>query len=167
MVYAITTDITMRSQPAQPHSSQSVAFMILSAVLFTLITSACRPKDDTINGPGPGPGGSWSVVLDTSSTLYVPNDTVSVRLFSPDGSLATEKVLKFEATISVDSISQFATTRDTVGAPWGTQIPVYYWGTGDTGGQESRHELINVIYIDLQTHDTLARTSRSYLVADR
>lgn len=141
--------------------------MILLAVLLTLLTSTCRPKDDTINGPGPGPGGSWSIVLDTSSTLYVPNDTISVRLFTPEGPLATGKLLNFEATISVDSISQFATTRDTIGAPWGTQSPVYYWGTGDTGGQEPRHELIYAYYIDLQTDDTLAVTSRFYLVADR
>ena len=144
------------------------AFFLLAMAVLLLLISACRPKDDTSVGPGPGPGGSWSIRLDTSSTLYVPNDTISVRLFTPEGAWAPGKLLHLESTVSPDSITaQTTTAADTLSRPWGSISPVVYWGTGDAGGQELPHESVNAFYIDLQTHDTLARASAAYRVTHR
>src|SRR5512145_1488597 len=140
---------------------------ILIALSISVVAMSCREKDGNISGPGPDPNGSWAIVLDTASTLYVPNDTISVRLFDPQGMLAVGKLLRLAATISQDSVSAVVTTADTLSRPWGSNPPVYYWGTGDTGGQEQPHEIILAYYIDSDTQDTLAQTSKFYHVTQR
>src|SRR5512139_2080394 len=95
----------MYSRMRRHYSWHAVLTAVLFAASCCLFFTACRQKDNNITGPGPGPNGSWSIVLDTASTLHVPNDTISVRLFDPQGLLAAGKLLHLEATISHDSVS--------------------------------------------------------------
>jgi hypothetical protein len=158
----------MRARSSFPPHWQGMKWLFIGAMAAAILLAACRSKDNNIVGPPPDGTGSWTISLDSSDTLYVPNDTIAVRLFDPTGAWASARALQLQATISVDSVSSQATTAsDTLSHPWGTLTPVYYWGSGDAGGQEQPHEIIHAYYVDPQSHDTLAETSRFYYVAPR
>lgn len=141
--------------------------VLLFAVLLLITVVSCREKDDT-TGPEPPPGGSWRIVLEDVATLYVPNDTINVRLYAPDDSVAVGKLLRFSCDVDTGRVTQFATTTNPNGQyPWGCNPALIYWGDG-SDDQEDPYETIRAYYINLQSpYDTLADTSRTYRVAPR
>lgn len=137
--------------------------LLLSAGLL-LLMSACRDKERTIVGPGPGPGNGWSIDLENTPVLYVPNDTITVRLTNPEGNPALGKLLTFRAEFDVSQVTHNAQTTSSA---WGCNPPLLYWGDG-SDDQDNPVETIYAYYIDPVTPpDTLARASRSYSVRPR
>ncbi len=142
-----------------------------TAVVLSLSLSpfvSCRDKAGP-TGPGPGPTGEWHIMLDDTSTIYVPvgggnSDPIYVRLFDPNGNISSGKLLSFTADVEPDHVTSTATSMDTLGQyPWGCNPPLIYWGAGGND-QENPHEIIHAYYVSLQTHDTLADTTATYRV---
>lgn len=133
--------------------------------LLLLSFYGCRSKE-TVVGPSDSTSGHWHIALDTSATLFIPNDTLYVRLFDPNGVLAVGKLLNFAAEVDTNHVTSVATTWDTTVYWWGANPAVIYFGTGGND-QDNPHDVIDAYYIDLQSHDTLAHTSRAYRVLPR
>ena len=141
--------------------------ILITTALIALLVSSCREKDDNIVGPGPGPGGSWIVILEDVPTLFVPNDTINVRLFNPQGALSIGQTLRFAAVVDSIPITRTAQTSDTVSRFWGCNPPLLYWGDGSED-QETPSETIHAYFINPDPpHDTLAHAFRSYRVLPR
>lgn len=146
----------------------SAAFAAMVLTLSFLLFAGCRDKAGP-TGPGPGPTGDWQIVLEDTSTIYVPlgggnSDPIKVRLFDPNGNIAPGKLLSFTSDVEPNRVTPSATTTDTLGQyPWGCNPALIYWGTGGDD-QENPHEIIHAYYVNLQTHDTLADTTASYRV---
>ena len=148
-------------------SQRAILMALASVIIASLILSACREKDSPIIGPEPPPTGDWRIALDPTPTLFITiigegieGDTISVRLFRPDNSLAVGFPLRFAADADVDRIVHNATTTDTSGTmPWGSNPALYYWGDG-TGDEENSSETVHAYYID--GGDTLAVATQSY-----
>ena len=147
--------------------SAAFAAMVLSLTLAPLL--GCHDKAGP-TGPGPGPTGEWHILLDDTNTIYVPvgggnSDPIYVRLFDPDGNIASGKLLSFVAEVEPNHVMPSATSTDTLGQyPWGCNPALIYWGAGGND-QDNPHEVVNAYYVDVQSHDTLARTSATYRVS--
>lgn len=135
--------------------------LILVAAILALVIASCRDKDDNIIGPGPGPSGEWRIELENTTTLYVPNDTVDVRLFDPTDVLATGRLLRFRCEEDSGRITASASTTT---SSWGCNPPLLYWGNG-SDDQENPNETIHAYYIS--GAETLAHAFRSYRIQQR
>jgi hypothetical protein len=104
-------------------------------LIFVTAISACRDKSNNIVGPNPHPTGSWAIYLSHDGVhIGSLNDTISVRVYSPEGVLTgnvtVHSVNKASANLHVSGT--VVTTADTVSFPWGTSTTMVYWGADTT-----------------------------------
>ena len=57
------------------------------------------------------------------------NDTISVRVYDPEGELTGGATIQSSNVVDSISVSpSVVTTADTIASPWGTLVPLVYWG---------------------------------------
>jgi len=73
---------------------------------------------------------------------HVLNDTISVRLFNNSGGLLGGVPVNCRCQLSPDSVTPLVTSSaDTIVTPWGSNVPVIYFGGGDRG-DPSHQEIV-------------------------
>jgi hypothetical protein len=133
----------------------------IAALWTTLVLSGCRSDPPTKPTPN-----DWRLVLMTPDTFYrdtvsghVPNDTIKVRVFNPEGNLFANAIIHSRAAISHDSITQAANSySDTTTHWWGCNPPLIYWGSGHTANRDT---IFSWAVVDA---DTVASASVSFEV---
>ncbi len=128
---------------------------VLLLVFLALYSISCREKD-TVTGPDPGPTGDWSLVLRHPQKLHSQgNDTITVRVYNPQGYLASGVNVRSRADSGINVVTASATTLiDTLQSWWGCNPAMFYWGEGLT----SHTDTIRSWAIQVGTGDTLAST---------
>jgi hypothetical protein len=142
--------------------------VILLLAFFILTLTCCRKKDYPKPSPTGPITGNWTLVLLGPMLMYrdsvsghVPNDTIIVRLYDPDGNLHGGASVFSQALASPGDVSASVTSSsDTVNHPYGTVNPLYYWGDGGTEGHET------VTSWAVNDGDTVASTALSFKVMD-
>ncbi|RQV97870.1 hypothetical protein EH220_04310 [bacterium] len=109
--------------------------LVFALILLTAaMISACRDKTSIGPEPTPNPTGTWSLRLIYDGVhLESTNDTISVRVYDTNGILTGGATI--QSTNVADSLQvspTVVTTADTISSPWGTQIPLVYWGFNST-----------------------------------
>ena len=104
---------------------------------------------------------AWNISLEEVSTLYVPNDTIDVHLYDPNGELAIGLPLTFRAEFDSNQVTHNAQTTS---SSWGCNPPLLYWGDGNDD-PDNPVETIHAFYIASQ--ETLAHAYRAYAVRPR
>jgi hypothetical protein len=114
---------------------QRLLALCLILVIVTAISS-CRGKSDTIVGsPDTTATGAWVIYLSHDDfSRYHLNDTITVRVYNPDGMLAN--AVNIQSTSNADPLSvnpSVTTSSDTAAYPWGTHgVALVYWGADTT-----------------------------------
>jgi len=110
-----------------------LAFCLL--IILVSAISSCRGKDSPTGPNQPPPAGAWVIYLSHDGVhIGSSNDTISVRVYNPDGVLSGNVSIH---SVNVDSANlhvagSVATITDTINFPWGTDSPLVYWGMDST-----------------------------------
>lgn len=118
--------------------STRILFVLLVSMTALLLWGC--PDD-----PKPPVETYWKLEMRSDSVLYrdaasghVPNDTIIVRVFNPLGEWSGSVLVKAQAAVSRDSVTQTTTTYgDTTTHWWGSYPPLIYWGSGDTVNRDT------------------------------
>ena len=106
--------------------------LLIGLITMMIPTSySCREKNTpTRPDTTENPTGRWVMYLfHDGQHLDSSNDTITVRVYNPQGELAGG--LRIESSNTADSINVSPaenTTADTIGSPWGTLTPIVLWG---------------------------------------
>ncbi len=157
----------MQSKTPHLKSMRSVpgflAFLVVALAALILATPGCRHKDSTIVGPTDTSSTQYHIELEDTSTIYVPNDTITVHMYDQGNVLQIGRPLTFRAEFDSNRVTHWATSTSTA---WGCNPPLVYSGSGG-GGQDNPVEVIHAYYVDPTSRDTLAHAFRTYMVRPR
>jgi hypothetical protein len=144
------------------------ASLLLFAAMLLAALAGCNDK--VTSNPNDPPVYPWRIELRVPAVMYrnevggnVPNYTIPVRVYNTAGDLQAGVVVSCWSLISPQKVSpQVTTVADTVANPWGSDQPLYYWGTGSTNPNVSE-----VITAKASLHgDTVAAAQFSFLIKD-
>lgn len=151
------------------HSDVLFGYLALALVsLLTVVSAGCNHKVAEIpNGPGPG---DWRLVLRAPAVMYrdhpggrVANDTIVVRLYDSAGNIQNAVTIRSQALKSPNMVNpQVHSVSDTIAKPWGSDIPLFYYGSGDP--DPALPEIVTSEAII--NGDTVARAEARFLVHD-
>ena len=105
--------------------------LVFGTILLMMIaTYSCREKTSIGPNDNPTPTGAWVIYLSHDGVhMNSSNDTISVRVYDPEGELAGGVTIRSSNVAdSLNVASPVTTTADTIVSPWGTLIPLVYWG---------------------------------------
>jgi hypothetical protein len=137
--------VMMKTRSLQARSLHKIAgclFVIFSVALLS-IGSGCNKKNPVTYTDNP-PNGQWSLLLRGPQIVYrgseghVDNfDSIRVRVYKPDGSIADGILVHSQCDVSRDSVAALVTTRSDTVTYWRGCTPgLIYWGAGSSDGGE-------------------------------
>jgi hypothetical protein len=122
------TRILINRMPWQRLLALGIVLILVSAI------SSCRSKNP-VEPHDHNPTGAWAIYLSHDGVhLQSTNDTITVRVYNPEGHLAdTILVHSLNGVSDLLHVSNSVlTTTDTASFPWGTTTPMVYWGVDTT-----------------------------------